>query len=54
MHIPIHSVTYIAPQSEIIEVQIEHNFMGSGDPDKKSFRASFSFEEGGVGDGGDL
>lgn len=36
------NMAYLAPQSELIVIQIESNFMG--DSNSRSFSASFGFE----------
>ena len=43
MHFANYRVPYLAPQSEVIDFQIERNFMDSLD-----YSRSFSFKEGGL------
>jgi len=49
MRLSNNSLAYIAPQSEVIVVRVESNFLGS-DTGTKSFSASFDFEKSGVED----
>ena len=51
MQLSSNPTDYLAPQSEVIVVRVERNFMGS---DTKSFSSSFSFETSSVGEGEDL
>lgn len=48
------NMAYLAPQSELIVIQIESNFMG--DSNSRSFSASFGFENdrNSVEEGGDI
>jgi hypothetical protein len=53
MHVPGNYMKYVAPESELIEFQVEINFLGDSTT-QTSTQAQFNFEEGGLGDGGDL
>lgn len=53
MQVPGKNMTYVAPESELIEFQVEINFLGDSTT-QTSTQAQFNFEEGGLGDGGDL
>lgn len=43
---------YVAPQSEIIEFQLEANFLGS--TSSRSYSTSARIQDSGVEDGGDI
>lgn len=51
--IPGNVMTYVAPESELIEFQVEINFLGDS-TQQTDVQTKFQFEEGGLGDGGEL